>query len=431
MNNTFLEKIKKMIAKHIEEPLDKIQQKILEYLSKHADIFLAAALIKLLVRQQKRSYHKKEIRKKLEKHRSKSHDDPEQQKEEQLMQEVEIENNKLTAKQYTKIKEDIRQCIKSNNTNKLELYIKKLGIKFVQDTGALHFAAKHGKIPALKMMLEYGADVNARDSNRETPLHHAAKFGNLKAVDFLITKGKAKVNLRDVQGRTPLDALEMSPYAETSAGDKMRNLMERWGAKRNVTRMDYLEKQAAKAKEGQLVTKSYDNPIDTASLFANKNKEFSLEALSGHGINPVATINSEVRPSENPTIPHTKQAPSQEAKALSGGVQSKTNNQKVAANQIKIKSGAEEINKTQVTASPATPSLWSRLGFSANKSNAEQKNKVDNTKVSIGLRDVGRGLKDATKVRIGGAEVLSPNIPSQSNQLPALADLGLEQQVQR
>lgn len=411
-----------MIERYIEEPLDKIQQRILEYLSKHADIFLASALIKLLVKQQKRSHHKKELRKKLEKHKSKSGSGPESEQEEQLLQEIEVETNKLTSKQYIKIKEDIRQCIKQNNTGKLELYIKKLGIKFVQDTGALHFAAKHGKVPALKLMLEHGADVNARDSNRETPLHHAAKHGNLKAVDFLVTKGKAKVNLRDVQGRTPLDALELSPHANSGIADRMRTLMERWGAKRNVTHTNYLEKQTLKAQEkepslsgrqdilrndyikGSIAfgtgTTATDRPGGSLDV-----RSMNYDTKISQTINkaPISSLNN----SNNP------------AKTIN------------AAKKTELAKDTKQAPKNEKSAKKSTQSFWNKIGLKQDTIPVQSTNQRgrSKTQLSFGLGGaLGRGFGPDTKKQLRKLD--TDEIKVQTNQLPKPAKL-FEQQLQR
>ena len=62
---------------------------------------------------------------------------------------------------------------------------------------SIHVAAK-GDIEAVKQHLAAGADVNAKDKIRGTPLHYAAAYGHKKIVELLIAAG-ADVNLQDEQ----------------------------------------------------------------------------------------------------------------------------------------------------------------------------------------------------------------------------------------
>lgn len=57
--------------------------------------------------------------------------------------------------------------------------------------------------PLLDMLITKGADVDARDDAKRTPLHWASWLGQLYAVDNLLRHG-ASVNARDGQNRTPL-----------------------------------------------------------------------------------------------------------------------------------------------------------------------------------------------------------------------------------
>ena len=54
------------------------------------------------------------------------------------------------------------------------------------------------------LLIEKGANVNARGVNQKTPLHWAAFAGNTEVAALLIEKG-ADVNARDVNQKTPLD----------------------------------------------------------------------------------------------------------------------------------------------------------------------------------------------------------------------------------
>jgi predicted component of type VI protein secretion system len=67
----------------------------------------------------------------------------------------------------------------------------------------LHWAAFEGQKGAAELLLENGADVNAKDINKDTPLHLAAFRGSKEVVDLLLAHG-ADVNARNEMGQTPL-----------------------------------------------------------------------------------------------------------------------------------------------------------------------------------------------------------------------------------
>lgn len=67
----------------------------------------------------------------------------------------------------------------------------------------LHFASQEGFLGAVELLIEKGADVNAKDTNDDTPLHNASVEGYLETVKFLISKG-ADVNAVNKISMTPL-----------------------------------------------------------------------------------------------------------------------------------------------------------------------------------------------------------------------------------
>ncbi|MDH5680971.1 MAG: ankyrin repeat domain-containing protein, partial [Spirochaetota bacterium] len=74
---------------------------------------------------------------------------------------------------------------------------------FADMTNDLQAAAYQGKLQEVKRLIQKGADVNARDSHKDTALHSAAQGGKLEVVKYLLKKG-ADVNAKNNNGTTPL-----------------------------------------------------------------------------------------------------------------------------------------------------------------------------------------------------------------------------------
>ena len=67
----------------------------------------------------------------------------------------------------------------------------------------------------MQALASAGADLNVKTSLfPQTPLHWAAKYGKAKAAQALIAAG-ARVNAKDLLGKTPLDLANMEGDAET------------------------------------------------------------------------------------------------------------------------------------------------------------------------------------------------------------------------
>lgn len=70
---------------------------------------------------------------------------------------------------------------------------------------ALYYAALDGRTEAAEFLLDHGASIEARNSQGETPLMAAARFGQNATLKFLLDRG-AEVDARNRYGWTPLMA---------------------------------------------------------------------------------------------------------------------------------------------------------------------------------------------------------------------------------
>ncbi|KER23057.1 hypothetical protein T265_08999 [Opisthorchis viverrini] len=67
----------------------------------------------------------------------------------------------------------------------------------------LHFAAGYNRLSVVELLLQYGADVHAKDKGGLVPLHNACSYGHTKVAELLIKHG-ANVNVTDLWRFTPL-----------------------------------------------------------------------------------------------------------------------------------------------------------------------------------------------------------------------------------
>ena len=94
----------------------------------------------------------------------------------------------------------------------------------------LHLAASFANVEIMTLLVEAGANVNAASYIDSTALHFAA-FNSADCVDVLLARG-ASVNARDRYGRTPLD------MALSHNGRRMWPLLLRAGAKIRTNNTD-------------------------------------------------------------------------------------------------------------------------------------------------------------------------------------------------
>lgn len=80
----------------------------------------------------------------------------------------------------------------------------------------LHVAAAHGFVPVIQLLLEHGADAEARDGAGFTPIHNAAEQGRTLAIRTLLLAG-AKVNAVNTVRRTALWLASARGHTESIA----------------------------------------------------------------------------------------------------------------------------------------------------------------------------------------------------------------------
>lgn len=68
----------------------------------------------------------------------------------------------------------------------------------------LHIAADGGHIDTVRLLVEKGAQYNALDDNKRTPLYCACRFGRVQVVEYLLSLDGVNLQHRDNKGQTAL-----------------------------------------------------------------------------------------------------------------------------------------------------------------------------------------------------------------------------------
>ena len=106
--------------------------------------------------------------------------------------------------------------------------------------GDIWIAARKGDLTALQQHIDAGVDIDGRDEEHQsTPLHHAAYYGQVETVKWLVGKGAEK-NARNNDGITPLDAAYARMESDEFDSDARK-------AKQEVG--EYLDRIGAEKKE--------------------------------------------------------------------------------------------------------------------------------------------------------------------------------------
>lgn len=100
---------------------------------------------------------------------------------------------------YTDLENSVNPQIKKDLQNTLNQTVKDKN-NLDQD---LFNAVREGDVTAVIELIKKGANVDARDGHRHTPLMYASFFGNAKICSVLLAL-KADVNARDIQNDTAL-----------------------------------------------------------------------------------------------------------------------------------------------------------------------------------------------------------------------------------
>ncbi|MBL6621577.1 MAG: ankyrin repeat domain-containing protein [Rickettsiales bacterium] len=102
-------------------------------------------------------------------------------------------------------KEKLFSAITSSNTEQVKQLITEDNVNDKNDEGKtpLHEAAKKGNLEIINLLLGLQVQIEAKDEEGKTPLHEAAQYGHYNSAQRLIA-ARANVNAVDKNGKTPL-----------------------------------------------------------------------------------------------------------------------------------------------------------------------------------------------------------------------------------
>lgn len=172
----------------------------------------------------------------------------------------------------------------------------------------LHIAVYEGHWDVAKLLIDHGADVNARNNNGSTPLHIAAERGFLDIVQLLLEKG-ADPNILDSKARTPANLAAKKGYENVVA--LLKEYMEGKRKPKNIELIEVTQSTLMVGNWGSISLKFKGKGI--FSLDLEGDADFLVEdsySLAGERVVEVA-----VRPGASGRLPVKVTVKSGETKA--------------------------------------------------------------------------------------------------------------------
>ncbi len=191
---------------------------------------------------------------------------------------------------YEEKQHPILWAISKNRINFLRLFIEKgfnVHAKNKDGTTGLHIAAAKNKLPIIEILvqgfvsektgIEIQSDINALDEKQNTPLHHASQHGHLEVVRYLHENG-ADIHAKDIHKNTALHYgaiyghLEIVRYMlENNSDIEAKDIYK-------TTALQY----AALQGHIEVVKYLYENGADIQAKDIDNNTALHNAAMQGH-----------------------------------------------------------------------------------------------------------------------------------------------------
>lgn len=170
-----------------------------------------------------------------------------------------------------------------------------------RDNTPLHWAAMKDKTDTVKLLMENGANIEAKDMDGWTPLHYAAAFSSVETVQTLVDLGADKES-KTKDGSNPMDYARRDDVKNYLAGndniirEDSENLDEETVLADNNNADNNNEEEKTEAEkdlpdaQGNQETQTNDSDLDVKQLellVAVKNNDIiAINTLIKEGVNP-------------------------------------------------------------------------------------------------------------------------------------------------
>lgn len=160
----------------------------------------------------------------------------------------------------------------------------------------LHNAAKDGDLQEIKSLVKQGSDLKAKDDNGQTPLHVAIRSGKFDVAKYLCEKG-SDIEAADDTGRTPLiraaeagvRQMVMQPFSNSATSTfkpyegqfEMVKFLVKKGAKVDTANRDGAT---------PLIAACYKSLFDIAEFLISKKANVNAQTTSGRSVLFIATF---------------------------------------------------------------------------------------------------------------------------------------------
>ena len=113
-------------------------------------------------------------------------------------------NNNNTNASNSLPRQETEEDIKASNIPSIQLTI---DCPSKNGSRPLHVAAAFASLNAIEMLVKLGVEVNAQDNMRETAMHRAARRNYFECYDHLKNIGHGDETIKNLMGESPLDVL--------------------------------------------------------------------------------------------------------------------------------------------------------------------------------------------------------------------------------